>query len=40
MFCHICLSEAVRGEICNLKLCNEGFDKIREFWDKEDVKRY
>ncbi len=40
MFCHICLSEAVRGEIGNLKLCNECFDKIREFWDKEDVKRY
>ena len=40
MFCHICLSGAVKGEIGRLKLCNECFDKIKKYWDKEDVKRY
>jgi len=40
MFCHVCLTESVKGEIGSLKLCNECFDKIKEFWDKEDVKRY
>jgi hypothetical protein len=40
MFCHICLSEKVRGEIGRLKLCEECLNKIREYWDETEVKRY
>ena len=40
MFCHICLSEKVRGEIDELKLCNECMKKIERYWDETEVKRY
>ena len=40
MFCHICLSEKVRGEINELKLCADCLKKIEKYWDSNDVKRY
>jgi len=40
MFCHICLSEKVKGEIDQLKLCSDCMKKIEKYWDKDDVNRY
>lgn len=40
MFCHICLSEKVRGEVGRLKLCAECMDKIGKYWDETEVKKY
>ena len=40
MFCHVCLSEKVRGEIDQLVLCDECIKKIEKYWDKDDVNRY
>ncbi len=40
MFCHICLTESVKGQIGRLKLCLSCFEKVKKHWDKEDVKRY
>ena len=40
MFCHVCLSEKVRGEINELKLCADCLKKIEKCWDSNDVKRY
>ena len=40
MFCHICLSEKVKGEVDRLKLCGDCLNKIKEYWDETKVKRY
>ena len=40
MFCNICLSEKVRGEVDKLKLCNECMKKIERYWDETEVKKY
>ena len=40
MFCYVCLSEKVRGEIGNLILCGECLKKIEKYWDETEVKRY
>ena len=40
MFCNVCLSEKVRGEIGNLRLCRECIKKIEKYWDETEVKKY
>ena len=40
IFCHVCLSEKVRGEIDQLVLCDECLKKIEKHWDSDEIKRY
>ena len=40
IFCNICLSEKVRGEVDKLTLCADCLKKIEKCWDESEVKRF